>query len=52
MLDESVVGVAGEVPDVLQVTGDQVVQPHHPMSLGQKPVREVGTQKSSPSRDD
>jgi hypothetical protein len=52
VLDELEVGISGMVGDVVEGAGDEIVHRHDPVPFGEKPVTEVGTEETGPSRDE
>src|SRR4051794_16513537 len=51
VLDKPVVLVPGEVRDVLEVTGNQVVDRDNPMTLSQQPISQMGSEKTCATGD-
>src|SRR5438067_1465654 len=52
VLDEGEISVASEVPDVLEIARDQIINRNHPVSLRQQPIGQMRPQKTSTARDD
>jgi hypothetical protein len=52
MLDEGEILVAGEVPDVLEIASDKIIDGNYPVPFRQQPVDQMRSEKTSATRHD